>query len=216
MPTLGTNVKRSLNLPCQDMLKSNARSPFIAGWSTGKRQSDTPALLPPLQICDGCAPRASSWACVNSPAPTRACPAGVSMFGAAVLKAVIRELSWPTDVPRPNAPTLVPGSRSPTVPSPLKSEKKISAVLALTPPAAVGTWIEVGKALQKWEMNPRRKRAGRSKYPPKFNWWVRSSVEGPLSPFGFRLSNAPITKSWSELPGTVGFAPPEFVNRDSV
>jgi hypothetical protein len=42
------------------------------------------------------------------------------------------------ETPRPKLPTVVPGIKSPTVPSPVKSERKISPVVLLEPAAGLG------------------------------------------------------------------------------
>ena len=113
-------------------------------------------------------------------------------------------------ISRPKLPTCVPGTKSWTVPSPVKSVRKISP----GPRFADGTTNEVESGLQKCDImlssNPR----GKSAYPPNESWWVRSNTEGPKERLGLALSIAPIPKSWSELIGTTGEAPPEFSNLD--
>src|SRR5271168_5355375 len=59
------------------------------------------------------APREVSCPCVNRPAVTNACPAGVKPPAVVELKLLITLLISPTLMLRPNAPKLVPGRGSP-------------------------------------------------------------------------------------------------------
>src|ERR1700674_1395813 len=114
-------------------------------------------------------------------------------------------------IPRSKLPTCVPGIGSWTVPSPVKSVRKISP----RPRFVLGTTNEVESGLQKCPMRLNWNPPGKSVYPPKESWWVRSSTEGPKYRPGLALSSAPTPKSWSDAIALTGPVPPVFSKRDN-
>src|SRR6202011_1433508 len=81
----------------------------------------------------------------------------------------------------------------------MKSDVKIPFGPADT---ALATGSTVGVAAngdQKWESSPRRKPSGKSPYPPKLNWCVRSREPGPISDNGLRLLR-PVDKKSASPP----------------
>jgi hypothetical protein len=64
------------------------------------------------------APNKPNCCCVNRPADTKACPAGVSWPALLLSYPLMKLFRVPALRLRPNEPTLEPGTTSPVVPSP--------------------------------------------------------------------------------------------------
>src|SRR5712664_3271360 len=105
----------------------------FCGWSrqltymSKVKRGDMPTCPCGASASDGwTAPSAVNCDLENRPAPTRACPAGVNWPALLLLYQWFRFLICPGFILLPNEPTFVSGTTSPTVPSPVTSERKIS------------------------------------------------------------------------------------------
>lgn len=115
VPMPGSTLSFSRKTYFQESFRSEARNQLRSTWPFGARGSG-----------GATAPKACNCPRVNKPLLIRTWPAGVACPATLLLYLLMTLLRLPALIPRSKFPKCVPGIGSCTVPSPVKSVRKIS------------------------------------------------------------------------------------------